>query len=138
MEIVGFSPDYTNDIVALWKRCGLVVEHNDPRKDIERKQVHSPELFLLALMDGRVVGSLMCGYEGHRGWLNYLAIDPELQGQGLGSELVQAGVEKLRQLGCAKINLQVRESNKAAVAFYRQLGFNQDEVVSFGLRLTPD
>jgi ribosomal protein S18 acetylase RimI-like enzyme len=80
----------------------------------------------------------MAGYEGHRGWLNYLAVDPVCQRRGLGREIVQAAERRLREIGCPKINLQVRGGNDVAISFYRQLGYAIDDVVCLGKRLEQD
>lgn len=125
-------------VVALWERCGLTRPWNDPRRDIARKLTQQRDSFLVALIDGRIVGSVMAGYDGHRGWINYLAVDPDHQRQGHGRRLMEAAEQCLRSLGCPKINLQVRVENEAAVAFYSRLGFLEDRVMSFGKRLEAD
>lgn len=125
-------------VVGLWRTCGLIRPQNDPRKDIRRKLAVNPEWFLVAEQEGRVVGTAMVGYEGHRGWINYLAVEPRYQRAGFGRALMDEAERILRAAGCPKINLQVRASNAAAVAFYQQLGFAVDEVVSLGKRLEVD
>ena len=122
-------------VVALWEACGLVVPWNIPALDISRKIDFQPDLFFVAEKDDRIVGTVMAGYEGHRGWANYLAVAPSLQRQGLGRELMRFAEEKLRALGCPKINLQVRASNPDVIEFYKGLGFQIDDVVSLGKRL---
>ena len=122
-------------VVRLWHDCGLVVPWNDPNADIARKVHTQPDLFLAGIGDGRLVATVMAGYEGHRGWINYLAVSPGLQRQGIGRQMMAAAAERLRQLGCPKINLQVRTSNKDVIAFYKHLGFSADDVVSLGKRL---
>jgi ribosomal protein S18 acetylase RimI-like enzyme len=92
-------------------------------------------LFFVALLNDRVIGSIMVGYEGHRGWLNYLAVLPDFQRSGYGRRLVEKAVDELRRLGCLKVNLQVRRSNISAIGFYKHLGFEEDDVVSLGKRL---
>ncbi len=87
------------------------------------------------MSDGQLVGSVMVGYEGHRGWLNYLAVLPKYQKQGYGSKLVEKAIEELKKLGCLKVNLQVRKTNTSAISFYEHLGFKDDNVVSLGMRL---
>ncbi len=125
-------------VVALWKRCGLIRPTNDPHQDVQRKLRVRPELFLVGTLDGEIVASVMAGYEGHRGWLNYVAVDPAHQRQGLGREIVSGAEARLRELGCPKINLQVRTSNRSAIEFYERLGYSVDDVVSMGKRLTID
>jgi ribosomal protein S18 acetylase RimI-like enzyme len=122
-------------VVALWKRCGLVVPWNVPESDIERKLAFQPELFFVCESDGKITGSVMAGYEGHRGWINYLAVSPELQRGGLGRELMEFAEARLKSLGCPKINLQVRGTNTGALGFYERLGFVRDDTVSLGKRL---
>ena len=109
-------------VIALWERCGLTRSWNDPRKDIRRKLDVRPDLFLVGVLDGLVVASVMAGYEGHRGWINYLAVSPEHQGNGFGRVMMDEAERRLRDARCPKINLQVRSSNTAVIEFYRRLG----------------
>jgi ribosomal protein S18 acetylase RimI-like enzyme len=134
-EIVRYSSEYQDAIVDLWRKCSLVVPQNDPVEDIQRKLVFQPELFFVALLEGKVIGSIMVGYEGHRGWLNCMAVLPEHQRCGYGRRLVEKAVDELKRLGCLKVNLQVRRSNVSVVKFYKHLGFKDDDVVSLGKRL---
>ena len=122
-------------VIELWHRCGLVVPWNDPKQDIWHKLQVQPELFLLCLVNAQIVATVMAGYEGHRGWLNYLAVAPGYQRQRIGQQMVDAATAKLRALNCPKINLQIRATNTAVIAFYKKLGFNVDEVISMGKRL---
>ena len=123
-------------VITLWKACGLVVPPNDPRADIGLKILFQPDLFLVGCdADGRLLATVMAGYEGHRGWINYLAVSPARRRQGIGKKMVAAAETRLRALGCPKINLQVRRTNTAVIDFYRHLGFREDEVVSLGKRL---
>ena len=134
-EIVRYSSEYQDAVVDLWRKCNLVVPQNDPVEDIQRKLVFQPDLFFVALLDSKVIGSIMVGYEGHRGWMNYLAVLPEHQRQGYGRKLVEKAVDELKRLGCLKVNLQVRRSNVSVVEFYEHLGFKDDDVVGLGKRL---
>jgi len=139
LTLRAFSPDDTQSAVSLWDRCGLTHPNNDPLKDIARKLLVRPDLFWVGChADGQLVASVMIGYEGHRGWINYLAVDPAYQKTGYGRVLMEAAERALRAEGCAKINLQVRSSNAAVLAFYRTLGYAQDDVVSLGKRLEFD
>ena len=126
------------DVIALWKACGLVTPQNNPHLDIVRKMNVNPEWFLVGELDGRVVASCMAGYEGHRGWINYLAVHPQHQRQGFAKQLMLHVEELLRAAGCPKINLQVRATNTAVLAFYERIGFRPDDVVSLGKRLQQD
>lgn len=125
-------------VIGLWLRCGLVTPANNPHCDIGRKCAISPELFWVAVADDRVVGTCMAGYEGHRGWINYLAVAPEVQRQGIARQLMTVAEAKLAALGCPKINLQVRATNSRVLAFYQTLGYTQDPVISMGKRLSHD
>jgi len=80
----------------------------------------------------------MGGYDGHRGWMNYLAVDPDMRQLGYGKDIVGVLEDRLRRAGCPKLNLQVRSENTAVVHFYQQLGYRQDDVLSFGKRLIED
>jgi ribosomal protein S18 acetylase RimI-like enzyme len=95
MEIRPFIVQDRESVISLWLHCDLVRPWNDPAKDICRKLTCQPELFLVALLEGRVVGSIMAGYEGHRGWLNYLAVEPELRYRGIGRRLVLEAEKRL-------------------------------------------
>jgi ribosomal protein S18 acetylase RimI-like enzyme len=138
MRIRAFQLADEAAVVALWERSGLTRTWNDPRKDIARKLAVQPELFLVAEADGAVVATVMAGYEGHRGWVNYLAVAPEHRRQGLGRALMQRVEESLKERGCPKLNVQVRTANAEALQFYRRLGYAQDEAVALGKRLIPD
>jgi len=138
MRIRSFQPADAEAAIALWERCGLTRPWNDPRKDIARKLRVQPELFLVGEIDGRIVATAMAGYEGHRGWVNYLAIEPAAQRSGLGRALMTEIERSLLDRGCPKLNVQVRATNASAVEFYRSLGYALDDVVSLGKRLEPD
>ena len=125
-------------VIALWVACGLVVPHNDPRKDIGRKLRVNPEWFLVGEEQHNLVATCMAGYEGHRGWINYLAVSPAHRRQGIGGRMVDEAERLLREAGCPKINLQVRSSNAAVVSFYESRGFRPDPVISLGKRLEVD
>ncbi|MBV9864796.1 MAG: GNAT family acetyltransferase [Abitibacteriaceae bacterium] len=135
---VTIRPYQTGDeaqVIALWQRCDLVVPGNDPQRDIQLKLQVQPELFLIGVMGERIVATLMVGYDGHRGWLNYLAVAPDCQRQGIGRRMVETAEQTLKQLGCPKMNLQVRANNTTVIAFYQRLGFEVEERVSMGKRL---
>ena len=125
-------------VVALWRACGLTRPQNDPHKDIARKLKVNPEWFLVAERGDEVVGTVMAGYEGHRGWINYLGVAPSLQRGGLGRRLMDEAEARLRAAGCPKINLQVRPDNRAAIAFYERIGFAVEGAISLGKRLEKD
>jgi ribosomal protein S18 acetylase RimI-like enzyme len=125
-------------VVALWLRCGLVRANNNPVKDITRKSKVRSDLFRVGLIGDAIVATIMIGYDGHRGWINYLAVSPNHRRKGFGKQLMAEAERLLHNEGCPKINLQVRNSNAAVLAFYKAIGFVTDEVVSLGKRLEHD
>ena len=125
-------------VIHLWMRCNLVVAWNNPQRDIERKLKANPELFLVGVSHEHLVATCMAGYEGHRGWINYLAVDPDYQRQGLAQKIMAAAEKKLQDLGCPKINLQVRSNNTGVIQFYERIGYSVDNVLSMGKRLAED
>lgn len=138
MQIRAFDENDRDAVVRLWKRCGLTRPWNDPGRDIDRKLTVQPELFLVGHESGAVVACVMAGFDGHRGWMNYLAVDPDHRGRGHARELVAAVEQRLTAMGCPKLNLQVRATNPDVLAFYAALGYATDDVVSLGKRLIAD
>ncbi|ANN65622.1 GNAT family acetyltransferase [Bordetella bronchialis] len=138
LDIRPYQPADETAVIRLWRDCGLTRPWNDPRKDIARKLTVQAEWFLVGLAQGRVVASVMAGYDGHRGWINYLSVDPSCRKRGYGKALVHAVEQRFIAAGCPKINLLIRGDNAAVQDFYRTLGFTQDDVVSYGKRLIPD
>ena len=136
LRVRPYRPADEEAVVALWQSCGLVVEQNDPRRDIANKLAFQPELLLVGVLEERLVGSVMAGYEGHRGWINYLAVDPAFRSHSLGRQLMEAAEAALQRLGCPKVNLQVRSGNGAVIAFYEGLGYRVEERVGMGKRLS--
>ena len=123
-------------VAALWRE----VFPNDPKwnvpeQDIARKVGFQPDPFLVAVLDDRVVGTAMGGYDGHRGWVYLVAVSPALRRRGIGETLMRAIEAALSALGCTKLNLQIRAGNEAVAAFYRKLGFQVEERVNMGKRL---
>ncbi|HEY0200406.1 MAG TPA: GNAT family acetyltransferase [Burkholderiaceae bacterium] len=139
-----FAPADEAAVVALWQACGLLRPWNDPHKDIARKLSEQPDLFLVALWPdaqtgaGQIVGTAMAGFDGHRGWVYYLAVAPGRQRLSIGRRLMSEAEHLLLARGCPKVNLLVRSSNQGVLAFYEKLGYVRDDVVSVGKRLIPD
>ncbi|KQQ28728.1 MULTISPECIES: GNAT family acetyltransferase [unclassified Frondihabitans] len=138
MQIRAFRPADTEPVVALWEEAGLTRPWNDPRKDIERKQRVQPELFRVGVEGDAIVATAMAGYDGHRGWVYYVAVADSARGTGLGAQIM-ADVERLlTDLGCPKINVQVRQGNDAVIGFYEHHGYSPDGALGFGKRLISD
>jgi ribosomal protein S18 acetylase RimI-like enzyme len=138
MEIRPYRPADEDAVVALWHECGLTRPWNDPHKDIARKLTEQPELFLVGTVDSRLVASAMVGFDGHRGWVYYLAVATAHRQLAHGRALMQEAERLLIERGCPKINLLVRSTNTGVIDFYKRLGYAQDEAVSLGKRLIPD
>jgi ribosomal protein S18 acetylase RimI-like enzyme len=135
MRIRPFRPEDEHHVVELWRQCGLLRPWNDPRKDIATKLRYQPDLFLVGVVGSEVVAAAMAGYEGHRGWINYLAVAPERQGAGYGQAIMEHAEQLLRGLGCPKVSLLIRRENAGVTAFYSRLGYVQDDVICMGKRL---
>ncbi|MGD2251002.1 MAG: GNAT family acetyltransferase [Candidatus Methanofastidiosia archaeon] len=130
-----YSSEDEIDVITLWHACGLVVPHNTPKTDIEKKIEFQPQWFLVGIINKKVVATCMAGYDGHRGWINYLGVLPEYQRKGYGRKIMEKAEQLLKKTGCQKINLQIRKTNLPVITFYESLGYSHDEVVSMGKRL---
>lgn len=133
-----FQTEDEASVVSLWQLCELTVPWNNPYKDIARKLKVQPELFLVGMLDSLLIATVMGGYDGHRGWINYLAVHPDFQGQGYAQQVMENVESELRKRGCPKINLQIRSVNARVMAFYQKLGFTDDQALSMGKRLEED
>jgi ribosomal protein S18 acetylase RimI-like enzyme len=138
MEIREYNEADESAVIALWQQCEMIVPWNDPRRDIARKLKVDRELFLVGTLDERIIASVMGGYDGHRGWIYYLAVLPDLQLLGYGRSLMAEMETRLIARGCPKINLQVRAHNRRVIAFYKSLGYEVSDLISMGKRLTSD
>ena len=138
MTIRTFEQRDTDAVVELWHHCGLTRPWNDPHKDIARKLTAQPELFLVAEDAGVVIGTGMIGFDGHRGWVYYLAVDPSRRGEGHARALMAEAERRLIQLGCPKIMLMVRAQNTAVVELYEHLDYIREDTLLLGKRLIPD
>ena len=126
------------DIIHVWKECGLIRSWNNSKLDIQRKVNTQKDLFFVGEFSNKIIATAMFGYDGHRGWLNYFAVLPKFQKRGFGKQLLEYGELVLVDKGCPKLNLQIRAENKEAISFYKAVGYNKDEVISFGKRLIED
>lgn len=134
--IIRLRPDETAAAIALWQAAGLVRLWNDPRADIAAA-LACPTATILAAHDeaGALTGTVMAGYDGHRGWLYYLASDPARRGQGIGAALVKAAEDWLHGQGARVIRLMVRAGNEQVAAFYDGQGYERGDFMVFGKRL---
>jgi ribosomal protein S18 acetylase RimI-like enzyme len=135
--VIGPLPPHRQDAaVALWHATGLTRPWNDPVDDL-RRALDGPSSAVLAALDeaGELLGTAMVGHDGHRGWVYYLAVDPDARRQGLGRELMRACEHWLRARDVPKLQLMVRSGNRGAVAFYQRLGYTDADVVVLGRRL---
>lgn len=136
MEIRSYSESDEAAVAALWREVFPdAPAWNHPETDIRRKLAVQRELFLVATIEGQVVGTAMGGYDGHRGWVYYVVVSPQHRRQRIGTALMREVERRLARLGCPKVNLQVRASNHEVVAFYQRLGYAVEDRVSMGKRL---
>ena len=136
IEIRKYSGGDEPAVIALWTEILFNgAPHNDPATSLRKKLETDPELLFVAAIDGQVVGTVMGGYDGHRGWIYSLAVDDRYRRRGIGAALIRRVEAALIDRGCLKINLQVRNSNAEVIAFYRKLGYSVDEVLSMGKRV---
>ena len=133
-----YRADDEATVIALWHACGLTRPWNNPQLDIARKLTTQPELFLVGTVDATLIATAMVGFDGHRGWVNYLAVATSHRRSAIGRALMHEAERLLTERGCPKLNLQVRSTNVDVIAFYRSLGYAQDDVVSLGKRLIVD
>ena len=138
MKIRAFDIADQAAVIELWQACALVVPWNDPVKDIARKLKVDADLFLVGESRGEIVATVMGGYEGHRGWINYLAVSPQHQRKGYGREIMEFVEQRIQLKGCPKINLQIRGTNTQAAAFYQAIGYDIENAIGLGKRLEPD
>ena len=136
--IRSFAPADADAVVRLWQECGLTRPWNDPHRDIARKREVQPELFLVNEEQGELIGTAMVGFDGHRGWVYYLAVAESRRAEGHGRALMAEAERRLTELGCPKIMLMVRSDNSAVIGLYEHLGYGVESTVVMGKGLIPD
>jgi len=132
MPEIAFRPYEADDFAAvtrLWQAAGLHPSQSDTPEGLARKQLRDPELFVLAIADGRVVGSVMGSYDGRRGWINKLAVLPECLGQDIGGRLMAEAERRLLMIGCEKVNLLIENDNAKVVGYYQRHGYATDDLI---------
>ena len=133
-----FSSKDKQYVLELWETCNLIVSWNDPEKDILRKLSVRDDLFILAEINKKIIATAMGGYDGHRGYIYYLAVLPEFQKKGVGSKILSVVEKKLLKIGCPKINLFVRNTNVQVKSFYKKNQYTFQESEIYGKRLILD
>ena len=137
MQIRQFHSDDEPAVIELWRRCDLLRPWNDPHLDIVRKLEQKDGLFLVGVINDEIIATVMAGYEGHRGWLYLIGVDPSYQRRGHARAMITEMEQLLRSRGCRKINLQVRDTNQDVIEFYKRVGYTIDPVLSMGKRFPP-
>jgi ribosomal protein S18 acetylase RimI-like enzyme len=137
MRIAQITEAEIEAVVDLWERCGLTRPWNDPRADIALAMRSAQAEVLVGHVDEAVTATVMVGFDGHRGWVYYLAVDPDARLGGLGRRMMEAAEEWLRARGAPKLNLLVREENAGVAVFYERLGYALEPRLVFGKRLAP-
>lgn len=135
IRIEAAAPAHRAAVVALWQAAGLTRPWNDPACDFDMALANPTSTVLLAWADDALAGSVMAGFDGHRGWVYYLAVAPELARRGIGRALMAAAEDWLWGLGCARLRLMVRGDNLAARGFYQAIGYDDQDVVTLGRTL---
>ena len=132
VQIRPYAAADADEVVALWEACALTRPWNEPYGDIRLKLTVQPDMFSVMVKDTKIIGSVMAAFDGHRGAINYLAVDPACQKAGYGRLLMQHAEAQLKAIGCPKINLQVRNGNEAATAFYQSIGYEVQDTATYG------
>ena len=137
-NITVFEDKHRTQVIDLWEKCNLIKSWNDPNKDIDRKLKVNDNLFLIVEFNKVIIGSAMIGYDGHRGSLYYLAVDPKHQRKGVGKMLMKEIEKRLIEVGCPKINIFIRNSNIEVKEFYQSIDYEEQDCLVYGKRLIPD
>jgi len=125
-----FVIEDTDQVLDVWSLAGMTTPERNPRADIQKKLRHSPESFFVGVLEGKVVATVMVGYDGHRGWIYSLAVRPDLQRKGIGSQMMEEAENWLRQHGCPRAKLQIDEARSDVAGFYKKLGYEVQPLVS--------
>ena len=134
-----YQEEDRKEVLTLWQECNLIRSKNDPQKDLGRKKGFGEELFLVLVNEDKIIGTVMGGYDGHRGIINYLGVHPNFRGNGLGRMLMRAVEKKLIDLGCPQVNLLVWSDNTEVHKFYEKTDYKKaNDIVLFRKRLIGD
>ncbi len=135
MEIITYREEFRQEMTELWRVCGLLVRGLNYEKEIDLKTKDQKDMIVLGIENGRVIASTMIGFDGRRGWLNYVAVHPEFRSIGIGGMILKHAEEILKNMGCPKVNLLVRKSNSGVVEFYEKEGFEINDVICMHKKL---
>jgi ribosomal protein S18 acetylase RimI-like enzyme len=137
MKICNYNDsEHRSDVIALWKQVFNYTDaRNAPDLTIDSKLTVNDSLFFVAISENKVVGTVMSGYDGHRGWIYSLAVAPVKRNKRIGTALLTHAEIALKKLGCVKVNLQVLPSNEAVTAFYIKNGYKVEPRISMGKEL---
>jgi ribosomal protein S18 acetylase RimI-like enzyme len=139
LNIRSYECTDSDAVIALWRTVFPdAPAHNDPFSDIQSKMRIQSEFFFVAVEDGKLVGTAMSGYDGHRGWVYYVAVHPDYRRGGIGSALMKKVESALLAIGCPKLNLQIRVGNEQVKSFYESLGYVEEERISMGKKLSSE
>lgn len=136
-KIRSYCHDDKDSVISLWKEVfNSQKPHNDPEIAINMKIKQDDGLFFVAEEDNHIVGTIIAGFDGHRGWLYSLAVIPQYRRMGVGTSLVNKAMLELRKIGCLKVNLQINSENNEVIDFYKKIGFSIEDRISMGIRIT--
>jgi len=130
LEIRPFVIEDTDQVLEVWNLAGVTSPERNPRSDIQKKLRHSPESFFVGAFEGRVAATVMVGYDGHRGWIYKLAVRPDLQRKGIGTQMMEHAEGWLRQQGCLRVKLQIDAARGGVAEFYKKLGYEVQPLIS--------
>lgn len=129
MYFRNFSLNDYDSIIDLWSRAGLKLSSSDTMEGLKNKLRRDPDLFFVLEDSFRIIGVVMGSYDGRRGWINHLAVDPEYQGKSIGQIMISELESRFRKIGCEKINLLIEMENQNVQKFYKKQGYRQDELI---------
>jgi ribosomal protein S18 acetylase RimI-like enzyme len=139
MKIIIYDNIYRNQVIEIWKNIfGYKEARNNPDLIINKKLSINDKLFFIATENEKVIGTIMAGYDGHRGWIYSVAVIPDYRNQKIGSKLLKYAENELKNLGCIKINLQILQTNQTVKNFYVKNGYNIEERISMGKEITEN
>ncbi|MDN3956404.1 GNAT family acetyltransferase [Sporolactobacillus laevolacticus] len=129
MKFRSFTLNDFNSVIHLWNKAGLILSPSDTSEGLKKKLQRDSELFFVAEGDHQIIGVVMGSYDGRRGWINHLAVDPEYQGRKIGQAMIMELEKRFKKEGCEKVNLLIEPSNKGVQSFYEKQAYKRDELI---------